>query len=195
MSILSAAFLLFLVLDPLGNIPLFLTALKDIEPGRKRRVIARELCIALGVLVFFMLCGRFVLGLLNISEPSLSVAGGIVLFLIALKMIFPMPEGMFGKNPEGEPFIVPLAIPLVAGPSAVTVVLLLATREPSRLLEWIAALACAWALSAVILLCSVSLARFFGERGLIALERLMGMLLTIIAVQMFLTGIKQFLAQ
>jgi small neutral amino acid transporter SnatA (MarC family) len=132
---------------------------------------------------------------LNISEPSLSVAGGIVLFLIALKMIFPMPEGMFGKNPEGEPFIVPLAIPLVAGPSAVTVVLLLATREPSRLLEWIAALACAWALSAVILLCSVSLARFFGERGLIALERLMGMLLTIIAVQMFLTGIKQFLAQ
>jgi multiple antibiotic resistance protein len=106
-----------------------------------------------------------------------------------------MPEGMFGKNPEGEPFIVPLAIPLVAGPSAVTVVLLLATREPSRLLEWIAALACAWALSAVILLCSVSLARFFGERGLIALERLMGMLLTIIAVQMFLTGIKQFLAQ
>jgi len=165
-----------------------------VDGERKRWVIARELVIALGVLVFFLLCGRFVLGLLQISEPSLGVAGGIVLFLIALKMIFHGPEAMMGKNPEGEPFIVPLAIPLVAGPSAISMVLILATREPGRLLEWAVALVCAWAASSVILLFSVGLARFFGERGLVALERLMGLLLTVIAVQMFLTGLKHFLA-
>jgi MarC family membrane protein len=195
MTILSAAFLLFLVMDPLGNIPLFLTALKDVETERKKRVIARELVVALLVLMFFMLCGRFVLGLLQIHEPALSVAGGIVLFLIALKMIFPGPEPVMGRHPDGEPFIVPLAIPLVAGPSAISTVLILATRDPARLFVWMLALTCAWAVSAVILLFSVRLSRFFGERGLLALERLMGLLLTVVAVQMLLTGLGQFLGQ
>jgi multiple antibiotic resistance protein len=192
MSLLSVIFVLFLVMDPLGNIPLFLTALKDVESHRRNKIIFRELVIALFVLVFFLLFGRFILALLQINEPSLSIAGGIILFIIALRMIFPSPEKE-ETNPKEEPFIVPLAIPLVAGPSALTTVLLLVTKEPSRWLEWLLSLFCAWVISAGILLCSSGLQRFFGQRGLIAMERLMGMILTTIAVQMFLTGLRQFL--
>ena len=192
MSLLSAIFLLFLVMDPLGNVPLFLTALKDVEAPRKNKIIFRELVIAFFVLFFFLLFGRFILNLLQINEPSLSIAGGIILFIIALRMIFPASEKE-EKNPKEEPFIVPLAIPLVAGPSALTTVLLLVTKEPARFLEWLLALFCAWVISAIILLCSSGLQKFFGQRGLIAMERLMGMILTAIAVQMFLTGLSQFL--
>jgi small neutral amino acid transporter SnatA (MarC family) len=133
--------------------------------------------------------------MLQVQEPALSVAGGIVLFLIALRMIFPGAEPVMGRNPDGEPFIVPLAIPLIAGPSAISTVLILATRDPARLFVWLLALVCAWVVSAVILLLSVRLARFFGDRGLLALERLMGLLLTVIAVQMFLTGLRQFFGE
>ncbi|MFH1227684.1 MAG: MarC family protein [Planctomycetota bacterium] len=194
MTIPSAIFLLFLVMDPLGNIPLFLSALKNIDRSRRNKIVMRELTIALGVLVFFLIFGRLLLNMLQLSEPSLSISGGIILFLIALRMIFPARESLFGDNPGGEPFIVPLAIPLIAGPSALTTVLLLATREPNRYIDWLIALACAWLLATIILLLSNGLSRFLGKRGLIALERLMGMLLTIIAVQMFLTGISQFMA-
>jgi MarC family membrane protein len=193
MSILSAIFMLFLVMDPLGNIPPFLTVLKSVDSQKRKKIVIRELLIALFVLIFFLFFGQFVLSILQITEPSLSIAGGIILFLIALRMIFSVSEGMFGQNPEGEPFIVPLAIPLVAGPSALSTVLLLSTREPSRILEWLIALICAWVFSAIILLFADGLSKILGQRVLTALERLMGMILTTIAVQMFLTGIKQFL--
>ncbi len=195
MNIASAIALLFLVLDPVGNIPVFLTVLKNVDRRRHTRIILRELCIALGVLIIFLFSGSTILHILAITEPSLSIAAGIILFLIAIKMIFPVPEGIFGKSPEGEPFVVPLAIPLIAGPSAITTLLLLISREPSRWLEWLVALLCAWFLSGVILLASAPLHRLLGERGLIALERVMGMLLTTIAVQMFLSGLKQAILQ
>lgn len=195
MTLLSAVILLFLVMDPLGNVPVFLTVLQDVDSSKRNKIVFRELIIAFCVLAFFLLGGRYILVLLQITEPSLSIAGGIILFLIALKMIFPIHEGTFGESPEGEPFIVPLAIPLVAGPSAITTVLLLATREPTRLTEWFLALVCAWVLTAAILLLSTTLSRFLGKRGLVALQRLMGMLLTTIAVQMFLTGVNQFMSR
>jgi len=194
MSIYSAAVLLLLVMDPLGNVPLFMVALRDVEPARRRRVVFRELCIALAVLAFFLFCGRFVLGLLEIREPALSIAGGLILFLVAIRMIFPSERDMFGEAMGGEPFIVPLAVPLVAGPSAMATVLLLVSREPARWPEWALALAASWAVTAATLVASSGLSRWLGQRGLIALERLMGMILTTIAVQMFLTGIGQFLA-
>jgi len=194
-NIVSAIALLFLVLDPVGNIPVFLTVLKNVEGRRHTRIILRELCFALGVLIIFLFSGSPILRILSITEPSLSIAGGIIIFLIAIKMIFPVPEGIFGKIPEGEPFIVPLAIPLIAGPSAITTLLLLISREPSRWLEWLVALFCAWLLSGVILLASAPLHRFLGERVLIAVERIMGMLLTTVAVQMFLSGLKQVILQ
>jgi small neutral amino acid transporter SnatA (MarC family) len=146
------------------------------------------------VLVFFLFFGRALLSMLQISQPSLSISGGIILFLIAIKMIFPISESdLFGSAPDGEPLIVPLAIPLVAGPSAMTTILILVSREHQHLSHWFIALFCAWLISAVILLLSNSLCKLLGERGLTALERLMGMLLTVIAVQMFMTGLQQFL--
>jgi MarC family membrane protein len=193
MPVLSAVILLFLVMDPLGNIPLFLAALRDVDAHRRKRIIVRELLIAFCVLALFLFSGKHILAALQISETSLSVAGGIVLFLISIRMIFPSMGGVFGDTSGGEPFIVPLAIPLVAGPSALATVLLLAAREPGRWAEWLLALACAWLISAVILLLSDNLHRFFGERGLVAIERLMGLVLTTVAVEMFLTGIQQFL--
>ena len=192
MTMFSAATLLFLVMDPFGNIALFLTALKDVPQERHKRIILRELLIALIVLVFFLFMGRYILQLLHISEPSLTIAGGIILFLIALKMIFPARGRMFDEL-EGEPFVVPLAIPLVAGPSAMASLLFISSREPGRWPEWLVALLLAWFVTGIILLLASNLRRILKQRGLIAMERLMGMILTAIAVQMLLTGIKEAL--
>ena len=193
MSVLSATALLFLVMDPLGNIPMFLIALANVEPARRRRVIIRELVIAFAVLFAFLLGGRHTLELFHISEPSLSIAGGVILFLIALKMIFRGQESTFAEAAEEEPFIVPLAVPYLAGPSAMATVILLVAREPSRWAEWVLALGAAWSVSAVILFFAGEFSRLLGKRGLIAIERLMGMLLTAVAVQMCLTGVREFL--
>ena len=118
MTILSAALLLFLVLDPFGNIPLFLAALSSVDPKRRRRVLARELLVALVVLVAFLFGGQFLLRAIHVSDSSLTVAGSILLFVIAMRMVFPPPRDVSEQEIDGEPFIVPLAIPFVAGPSA-----------------------------------------------------------------------------
>lgn len=193
MSVLSAAVLLFVVIDPLGNVPPFLVALQRVDPARQRQVLLRELIIALFVLLFFLFAGRFVLDMFHISEPSLSIAGGIILFLIALRMIFGAHENVFGDPLDREPFIVPLAVPYLAGPSAIATVMLLVTREPARWAEWLTAVALAWAASAVILYFAAFLRHLLRERGLTAIERLMGLLLTAVAVQMLLSGIGEFL--
>jgi multiple antibiotic resistance protein len=192
MTTFSAAVLLFLVMDPIGNIPLFVSLLNQVDASKRRRIIIREHLIAFIILVLILFSGRFLMNLLRIQDPALSIAGGIILFLIALRMIFARPSGIFGENPAGEPLIFPLAVPFIAGPSTLTTVLLLATREPARWPEWIVALAGAWAASLLILLPAMALSRLLGERVLTAFERLMGMILTVIAVQMFLTGIQQW---
>ncbi len=156
---------------------------------RHRHIIVRESCIGLVILVFFLFTGRYILTILNISQSSLSIAGGIILFMIAIKMVFAGSENLFGDKTTGEPFIVPLAIPLIAGPSAMSTVILLMAREPSRWPAWFAALVIAWFASMVALLFSARLSRFFGERGLTAIERLMGMILVTVAVEMFLSGL------
>jgi multiple antibiotic resistance protein len=194
MTIHSAAILLFLVMDPLGNVPVFLAVLKDVSPQRKKLIIFRELLISLLVLMIFLFFGRHILNLLQISGPSLSIAGGIVLFLIALRMIFPIQQSGLGLSQEKEPFIVPLAIPLVAGPSAIASVLLMVAREPERISAWLIALIIAWIATAGILVASTYLSRALGQRGLTAIERLMGMILTTIAVEMFLQGLKKFMS-
>jgi multiple antibiotic resistance protein len=192
MTVFSAATLLFLVLDPFGNIPFFIAALQSVDRERHLKVILRELLIALVVLVVFLLGGQYLLRLLNISEPALSAAGGTVLFLIAIRMVFPRPGGGGGEELTGEPFVVPLAIPYVAGPSALASVLLIMNQEPERWREWLLALFLAWLVTGCIILLSSVLARHLGKRVLIALERLMGMLLVALAIQMLMTGIRQF---
>jgi multiple antibiotic resistance protein len=157
-------------------------------------VVVRELLLALLVLVVFLFGGPLLLRVLGISEPALTVAGGIILFLIALRMIFPGRRGLFEDELEGEPFLVPLAIPYVAGPSAMASVLFIMNRDPGRWPEWLAALLIAWAATAVILVLGTALSRHLGRRGLIAMERLMGMVLTTLAVQMFLDGLDRYRA-
>ncbi|GGA68769.1 UPF0056 inner membrane protein [Arenimonas soli] len=193
MTMLSAALLLFLILDPLGNIPVFLGLLKPLPAARRRRVLLRELLIALGVLFVFLWGGKYVLEAMHLRQESVSIAGGIVLFLIGIKMIFPSPEGMFGEVPEGEPFIVPMAIPLVAGPSGMAAVMLLAAQEPGRMADWSLALVLAWAATAALLFSATYLYKVLGMRVLTAVERLMGMLLVAISVQMLLDGVAAYL--
>jgi multiple antibiotic resistance protein len=195
MSVVSAAALLFVVIDPIGNVPMFLAALRHVDPMRRNRIILRELAIALAVLLLFLFAGGFLLRLLHISQPSLSISGGVVLFLIALRMIFPPAEERHAARDDADPFIVPLAVPYLAGPSAVATVMLLSTREPQRWPEWLLAVCAAWLAAAVILYCSAGLSRLLGERGLIAIERLFGLLLTAVAVQMTLNGVRAFLAE
>ena len=190
MSLFSAAILLFFVMDPIGNIPLFLAAIQPVAPDRRLRVVGRELLIAYALLVAFLFAGRPLLAMLAISEPAVTIAGGIVLFLIAIRMVFPATAGTLEERIDGEPFVVPWAVPYVAGPSALATVLLLTSREPGRHLEWLVAVSVAWAASAVILLLGAKLSHFLGARGILAIERLIGMLLVASAVQMFLDGMK-----
>jgi len=192
---LSAAFLLLLVLDPFGNLPLVISSLANVSPARRRAVVLRECVFAYGILLAFMAGGRVFLEFLQLSETSLSIAGGIILFLIALRMVFHHPEGIFGDPPDTEPFLVPLAIPAIAGPSAIATVMLMASRDPSRIGGWIAALTAAMMVTTVVLLAADSVQRVLGTRGVAALERLMGLVLTAIAVQMLLNGVTDFVRQ
>lgn len=193
MSTLAAAFLLFLILDPIGNIPVFLSILRHVAPRRRHAVLLRELSFALAVLVGFLLAGQVVLDFLRLEQESISIAGGIILFIIALRMIFPAPRAMPDDDTAGEPFLVPLAVPLIAGPSTIAALLLLVRSEPHRLLDWLLALLLAWAGTVLILLSSGYVYRVLGARAVAALERLMGMLLVVMAVQMFLNGLRDFI--
>ena len=196
MEIISAATLLFLVMDPLGNIPIFLSVLEDVAPERRTRVLIRELLLAFVVLVLFLFFGQYVLGFLQLSQHSIRIAGGIILFLIALKMVFPVKRSAHAvEEIQGEPLLVPLAIPMVAGPSAMAIVMLMATNNPDRMMDWLLALFIAWLLSSLILVSANGLKRFLGQRGLVAMERLMGMLLIALAVQMLLEGISAYLIE
>ncbi len=194
-TFLSATILLLLVADPLGNIPIFVAALRGVPSKRRPAVILRECLIAFAILLLFMFVGHRFMDALGLSDVSLQIGGGVILFLIALRMVFPVPEGIFGSSPGGEPFIVPLAIPALAGPSALATVLLLVSRDPGRLFEWIAALAIALSTSAVVLVFAEKLQKRLGERAVIAFERLMGLVLTAIAVEMILKGIRAFVLQ
>ena len=194
-SFTSAVVILLLVMDPIGNIPLFVSLLRQVEAARRVRVILRECAIAFVVLLVFVFFGAAILGVLGLSDPSLTIAGGVILFLIALRMIFRRPEGVFGDTVSGEPFIVPLAIPSIAGPAAIATVMLLASRAPQRLLEWCLAVSIAMLATAALLVSADRLARLAGEQGLLAFERLMGLILTAIAVEMLLRGIETFVRQ
>ncbi len=192
-DLITAAILLFLIMDPIGNVPVFLSLLKHVPRERWRPVLLRELCFALLVLVGFLFVGRYLMDLLQLKRESISIGGGIILFIIALRMIFPPDTSQQHEQRTEEPFLVPLAVPLIAGPSTIATLLVLAQSAPERLLRWLAALLLAWVGTALILLSSRAFYRLLGERGLMALERLMGMLLVAMAVQMFLNGLHDFL--
>ena len=191
MTVLAAIFLLIIIMDPIGNVPVFLSILKNIPLERRKKIIIRELIIAFAILLFFMFIGRYLLQLLQIEQSSLGIAGGIILFIIAIRMIFPGTKPMFTHNEEAEPLVVPLAIPMLAGPSAIAAVILLMAKEPNRWIEWIFVVFVASLISGIILISSEALGSKLGNRALTAIERLMGIFLIMVSVDFILDGIKQ----
>lgn len=189
-SILSAAVLLFFLMDPIGNIPVLLSVLKGIAPKRQRFIIIRELLIALVILIIFLFGGQNLLTFLHLQQESVTISGGIVLLIIGLRLIFPREEGVMGVQADGEPFIVPIAIPMIAGPSVLAMLILMTKNEPQYTINWLYALLLAWSSSALILLCAPFFYKILKERGLKAIERLMGMILVMMAVQMLINGVK-----
>lgn len=185
----SATILLLLITDPLGNIPIFVNSLRAVPPERRARVIVREVLIAFGLLLAFMFVGQSFLKAMSLSDVSLQIGGAVVLFLIALRMIFPPPP-QDSTVPVAEPLIVPLAIPALAGPSAMATVLLLVSQAPERRLEWVAALTVTMLVCAVVLLLAERLQRVVGLRVVSAFERLMGLILVSISVEMLIRGLK-----
>ena len=196
-TFLSATVLLVLITDPLGNIPLFISAMRDVPRERRVKLILREVGIAFVILLFFMVVGDRFLRMMSLTDLSLRLGGGIVLFLIALRMIFPHPDGALGNDPRagGEPFIVPLAIPALAGPSALATVMLLTSQGPGKMLEWVGALTVTMIVCAVTLVLAERIQQWIGERTVAAFERLMGLVLVAISVEMMLGGIRAFVHQ
>lgn len=193
-SFASATVLLLLITDPVGNIPIFANALKAVAPARRRRVILREVLIAFGLLLGFMFAGDGFLRVMNLSPLSLQMAGGVVLFLIALRMVFPPPPVPVEPT-AAEPLIVPLAIPALAGPSALATVMLLVSQAPERRWEWVGALSVTMAVCAIVLLLAERLQQRVGPRVLQAFERLMGLILVAVAVEMLLRAVRTLAAQ
>jgi MarC family membrane protein len=191
-SFVSAFVLLLLVLDPFGSLPIFISVLKGVAPERRRPVALREATIAFCVLLAFMLAGQAFLSLMRLSERSLEVAGGVILLIIAVRMIFAGGAEVYASDSQREPLIFPLAVPLLAGPSAMATVLLLASRQPDRLMHWIGALTLAMAVSAAVLLGADRIRRWLGHSMVAAIEKLMGLVLTAIAVEMILAGLKRY---
>lgn len=191
MDTYAAAVALFLIMDPLGNIPIFLSVLKQVPERRRLWVLIRELLIALALMMLFLFSGSSILKLLGLSTEAVAISGGLVLMIIAIRMIFPSRGGVMGdEDMDSEPLIVPLATPMIAGPSILATLVLMAESQPDKSAQWVYALLAAWGLTAVILLCSQPLYRLLGKRGLKAIERLMGMILISIAVQMLINGIQ-----
>ena len=192
-TFLSAFVLLLLVLDPFGSLPIFISVLRDVPPQRRTPIALREVAIAFAVLLLFMVGGQGFLSLMRLSERSLEVAGGVILLIIAIRMIFASGGEIYAADGSGrEPFIFPLAVPLLAGPSAMATVLLLASRQPGRLLEWVGALSAAMLVSGTVLLLADRLRRWLGASMVAAIEKLMGLVLTAVAVEMILAGLKRY---
>jgi multiple antibiotic resistance protein len=192
--LIKSALLLFLVIDPFGNLPIALSILGDVPASRYRRIILRETSLAFVTLALFALVGDQVLGYFDIEQPTISVAGGVILFLISLKMIFRTSSEIFEERYRDDPFLVPIAIPLLAGPSAITVVMILQVNDAAGLGTLLFTLCIVMAVTAGVLLLGRNISVYLGARGLRALEKLAGLLLNLVAVNMILVGVRNFLA-
>lgn len=191
MNLFTLTVILFLIMDPVGNISSFLNMTKDIPANRRHKILIREMLIALAAMLLFNYIGEFIFSVLDISETTLRLASGVILFLVAIKILFPSIDSLRANLPAGEPFITPLAIPLISGPSLLATVMLFAHLEPSQV-KMLSAIFISWLMAVLVLLSSEKLQRLLGNNGLVAAERLMGMVLVMLAIQRFLEGLSQF---
>ncbi len=191
-QIVSISFTLFLLMDSIGNIPVYILILRELEAKRRRIVILRELSIALVMILLFAFLGERFLKILEISHESIFLAGGIILFIMGVKMIFPENGSLYDAfKADGEPLIFPLAVPLIAGPSVLAAVMIYSFQLESQIPLYIA-IVLAWIASTIILYLANYLQKCLGQRGVKALERLMGLLLILLSINMFLNGIRIF---
>ncbi len=195
MDIFSTAILLFMIMDPLGNMPVFLSVITSVPEERRRRVLVREMLISLLVMVSFLFLGGQMMDVMGLRQESVAIGGGLVLLLIALRMVFPSKDGVLGVQPEGEPIVVPLAIPCIAGPSVLATLMVITHQFPGHPFQWLSSVFLAWGATAMIMIFSDKLLTILGKKGIIALERLMGMILVILSVQLFLDGVIGFINQ
>ncbi len=193
MDIVSVSITLFLIMDPFGNIPLFLLILEKVSPQRRRTVLIRELLLALLIILIFVFCGQHVMNLIGLKRESVSIAGGIILFLIGVHMVFPISESHTGREYEEEPLLVPLAVPLIAGPSLLAALLVFSTAKPDKIFDLLIASLMAWGATFTVLFSAACLSSILTRRGLLAIERLMGMVLVALSVQFFLDGVSSYL--
>ncbi|GAA0767420.1 MarC family protein [Ideonella azotifigens] len=191
-TFISAFVLLLLVLDPFGSLPIFISVLRSVSPERRAVVAIREVSIAFSVLLVFMFTGEGFLRLMHLSERSLEVAGGVILLIIAIRMIFASGGEIYATEGQREPMIFPLAVPLLAGPSAMATVLLLASRQPERMWHWVGALTLAMLVSGAVMLAADRIRKILGTPVVSAVEKLMGLVLTAVAVEMILAGLKRY---
>jgi multiple antibiotic resistance protein len=191
---IESALLLFLVIDPFGNLPFVLAVIGDAPTSRYRRIIIRETVLAFVILTIFALAGEQVLGYLMIEQASLMVAGGVILFLISLKMIFRSAKEIFDSDYRDDPFLFPIAVPSLAGPSAITAVMILRSQQLTSVEQLLAALFLVILATCIVLLLGRRISDWLGVRGIRAVEKLMGLLLNLVAVNMMLVGFKNFMA-
>jgi MarC family membrane protein len=192
-SFFQTFILLLLVTDPFGNVPLFVSALNPVAPARRARIVVRECAIAFLLLLLFMFFGRHFLTALQLTEVSLRIGGSVILLLIAIRMVFPHPDGVLGRTAGGEPFIVPLAIPALAGPSALATVLLFTANSTEEVIIHVAALAAVGVVWLAVFLSADRLQRLLGTQVMTAFERLMGLILAAMSVEMLLGGVRAFI--
>lgn len=192
-DILTISVTLFLIMDPFGNIPIFLPILEKVPRERRRKVLVRELLLALVIIAIFTLGGKYVMTFLGLERASVSIAGGIILFLIAIRMVFPRHDTDEYAEFEGEPLLVPMAVPLVSGPSLLAALLLFSSTGTLSSTALLLAAVGAWVVTFIVLFLSTYIVDFLTKRGLAAVERLMGMILVAVAVQLFLDGLSTYL--
>ncbi|RKF18660.1 NAAT family transporter [Alginatibacterium sediminis] len=193
-SIISTALILLFIIDPFGNVPILLSVLKDVEKSKRHKIILREMMFGLIILMSFLFFGGKFLDIFNLETEAVTIAGGIILFVIGIKLTFPPADGhsIYGGS-GGEPFVVPIAIPMIAGPSTLATLLVMTQSSQHSTQELSLAVLLAWGITLAVLLCSPLLYRILKDKGLQALERLMGMLLLIMAVQMFINGVRSII--
>ncbi|WP_415719735.1 MarC family protein [Maridesulfovibrio sp.] len=190
-TVFEIAFPLFLIMDPLGNLPVCLSMLREYSSSRQRKILLRELFFALGIIILFMYMGAGLMKMLSIHQSTLRIAGGVILFIISMKMIFPKPDSVT-EDTEKDPFIVPIAVPLFAGPSLLAAVMVYGSKEGAGL-SVLSGVLLAWGMSFIIMMTGPTMARVLGKRGLRACERLMGLILILLSVQMLEDGIAYYI--
>lgn len=193
MSLFNITVTLFLIMDPVGNLSSYISMVKELDPKRQKWIVFREMLIALVVMLFFNYLGEYIFNFLDLSETTVRLSSGVILFLIAIKILFMASDSPRANLPKGEPFVFPLAVPLIAGPALMATIMLYAHLEPTQSVM-IFAILIAWFLSILIFLFAGPIKRILGNNGLMACERLIGMVLVLVAIQRFLEGILLFWA-